>query len=254
MDRTDARLAADLPGVVERGELHILYQPQVDLGSRKIVAVEALCRWQHPLLGLLMPSTFIPIAERTGAIGKLGRFMVEHALVAADRWRRAGHPLEMSVNVSPLQLTTTAFHHMLAREVGHRALPRDGLTIEITESRPVLEVAQVVSWLKRMRAGGLGVSLDDYGTGHSSLEQFQSLPASELKIDKLLVQDDGAVASAQIEQIVALAHDRGVRVVAEGVETESQYERMRSMGCDRAQGYLLGRPMSSLELDALLAA
>jgi EAL domain-containing protein (putative c-di-GMP-specific phosphodiesterase class I) len=250
----DERIAADLPGAVDRGELYVLYQPQIDLASGEIVAVEALCRWQHPELGLLMPSTFIPIAESSGRIDGVSVYMVGEALDAADRWRSAGHPLEMSVNVSPVLLAVAAFHELVADEVQRRALPAHALTLEITESLPVLDIPEVVASLQKLRDSGLGVSLDDYGSGHSSLAQFESLPATELKLDRSIVQDAGPAAIAQIDEIVVLAHDRGMLVVAEGVETVAQLERMRSAGCDRAQGYLLGMPMPRAELDLVFAA
>lgn len=247
------RLRNDLHEVVSRGELFVVYQPQFDLGSDEIVAVEALCRWEHPELGLVMPAVFVPVAEDSGAIGDIGRFVVEQGLADADEWRQAGHSLAISVNVSPIQLASPDFAQDVAKSLIEHAYPPSGLTLEITESLPMPDEEGTVDSLSRMRETGLGISLDDYGTGYSSLAAFESLPVSEVKIDRSLVQNASTEARAHLERIVEMAHERGIRVVAEGVETVAQYEMVRDVGCDRAQGYLLGMPMPKDELEALLS-
>ncbi|CAN5381874.1 hypothetical protein BH11ACT5_BH11ACT5_26460 [soil metagenome] len=248
----EERLASDLHGAVARGEIVAHYQPQVDLATDRIVAAEALARWRHPELGLISPAIFIPIAEETAVIHSLGRYMIDQVLETLAGWRSDGIDLEVSVNVSATQLTTLQFFDRLDADLeGYELAPND-LTIEITESLPVLDTPSIALRLDDLRRRGLGISIDDYGVGHSSLKQLERMPATELKIDQSLVQDDSVESLALMTAVVELAHWRGLRVVAEGVETTEQLELVRELECDRAQGYLLGRPMAADELEALV--
>jgi len=249
----EERLASDLHGAVARGEIVAHYQPQVDLASGRIVAVEALARWRHPELGLISPAIFIPIAEETALIHSLGRFMIDKVLETISGWRSAGIDLEVSVNVSATQLTTLQFFDRLDADLGALELEPNALTIEITESQPVLDTPSIALRLDELRQRGLGISIDDYGIGHSSLKQLDRMPATELKIDQSLVQDASVESLALMTAVVRLAHWRGLRVVAEGVETEEQLDLMRELECDRAQGFLLGRPMAAEDLEALVS-
>jgi EAL domain-containing protein (putative c-di-GMP-specific phosphodiesterase class I) len=218
----------------------------------RIVAAEALARWRHPELGLISPAIFIPIAEETALIHSLGRFMIDEVLTTVAGWRSAGIDLEVSVNVSATQLTTLQFFDRLDADLASLDLAPNAVTIEITESHPVLDTPSITRRLEELRMRGLGISIDDYGVGHSSLRQLERMPATELKIDLSLVQDASVESLALMTAVVELAHWRGLRVVAEGVETEEQLERVRELECDRAQGYLLGRPMPQEELVALV--
>lgn len=248
----EERLAHDLRGAAERGEIVAYYQPQLDLHTGVIVAAEALARWWHPELGLIAPGIFIPIAEETDVIHSLGRFMLDEVLVTAADWRAAGIELEMSVNVSANQLTAQTFFDSLDADLAHYRLGPNAVTIEITESRPILETPSIAIRLDELRRRGLGISIDDFGVGYSTLQQLDRMPATELKIDRSLVQDDAVEAFALMTAVVELAHWRGLRVVAEGVETSEQLARVRELDCDRAQGYLLGMPMSQGELEDLV--
>lgn len=250
----DERVEEDLPFAARRGELYPVFQPLVGIETGGIEAVEVLCRWQHPELGLLMPDQFIPVAERIGAIDAIGRIMLDECLAIAGRWHVAGRLVEVSLNVSPLQLSGGDFLAAVAREVVGHELPANALTIEITESLPVTDFDGVVLRLADLRELGLGVSLDDYGTGHSSLEQLDRLHATEIKLDRTLMQDAAPGSFGRLTEIVTLAHERGVRVVAEGIETLDQLALAQAVGCDRLQGYLLGMPMPREELEQLLAA
>jgi len=250
----DERVEEDLPFAAERGQLYPLFQPLVGIQTGGIEAVEALCRWQHPELGLLMPDLFIPVAERIGAIDSIGLLMLGECLAVAGSWHADGQLVEVSLNVSPVQLSSGVFLEALVEGITRRDLPPHALTIEITESLPVTELDTVVPRLADLRALGLGVSLDDYGTGHSSLEQLERLPATEIKLDRSLIQDGALGSFGSLTEIVTLAHNRGVRVVAEGIETPGQLALAQSLGCDRLQGYLLGMPMPKGELELLLAA
>jgi EAL domain-containing protein (putative c-di-GMP-specific phosphodiesterase class I) len=246
------RLIADLSGAVGRGEIVAYYQPQIDLRTGAIVAVESLARWLHPELGMQSPLVFIPIAEEFGQIDEIGEFMIGEACRCARDLAARGVRIEVSVNVSALQFARTAFFDYLAATIEECALARDSLTPEITESRFIANRPEVAKRLARLRDEGVGISIDDFGIGHSSVEQVLALPANELKIDRTIVQD--AHSGDLLTTIVLLAQDRGLRTVAEGVETEDQLDRVRDRGCDRAQGYLIGKPMPLSELEALLAS
>ena len=244
-------LSVELEAAVGGGQLTAVFQPQIALESGWIVAVEGLCRWQHPLLGLIPPDVFIPLAEATGVIHSIGQFMIEECIAAADQWGALGSRIEMSVNVSPLQLTT-AFADELTDRWRRRELPVDSLTLEITESLPVPDLEASVPRLTALREAGIGISLDDYGTGHASLDQLELLPVTEVKLDRSLIQSHTVLPADELAGVVALAHRREMRVVAEGIENDEQLDFARSVGCDRAQGYLLGRPMPAEQIAELL--
>jgi len=245
--------ASDLHGAVERGEIVPFFQPQIDLETRKTVAVEVLCRWFHPEHGLVPPAEFIPVAEANGAILEIGKFMLDEACRAAAEWHRDGMPLEVSVNVSPIQLAAPEFFDVLLDNLEQLGLPPQTLTIEITESLPISDLPIVVDRLASLRDMGLGVSIDDFGTGYSSIAQLQSLPATELKIDRSLVQDESDATQELMTAVVGVVRGRGIRIVAEGVETEAQLERVKQLGCHRAQGFLFSKPIAHDELQPLLA-
>jgi EAL domain-containing protein (putative c-di-GMP-specific phosphodiesterase class I) len=240
-------IATDLVGAVRRGEISAWFQPQVDVRDGRVVAAEALCRWVHPERGTVSPAEFIPVAEESGLIEEIGVFMVRQSCFAIERWR-----IDISVNVSPLQLETAAFTNWLEHQLSGVSLGDSSLTIEITEEQPVRNVSATVRRLDRLRALGVGVAVDDFGAGQSSLKQLRRLHATELKIDRSLVVDEDA--STLIAQAVAAARASGVRTVAEGIETQEQLDRITRLGCDRAQGYLLGRPMPREAMDPLVAA
>lgn len=245
-------LTEDLRSAVANRQLVAVYQPQLDLHTDRIIAAEALCRWQHPALGPLSPAEFIPIAEESGLIHEIGRFMLEVGCDAAAAWSDLG--IEVSVNVSPLQLATDEAFALLVS--GLDGLPdcTGALAIEVTETQPILDLPPVAARLRTLQRRGLGISIDDFGTGHSSLSQLTDLPASEVKIDQSLVQDVSSETTSAIAVVVQVAHSTGVRVVAEGVESEAQLARVKHLGCDRAQGFLVGRPVPEAEFRALVVS
>jgi EAL domain-containing protein (putative c-di-GMP-specific phosphodiesterase class I) len=247
------RLIADLRGAAARDEIVAYYQPQIDLRTGKIVAVEALSRWLHPELGLQSPTVFIPLAEEFGFIDDIGDVMLHESCVCAADLAGRGFDITVAVNVSALQLARLSFFQHLEDCIAENDLGVDVITLEITESRFIANRPQVSERLARVRAMGVGVSIDDFGVGHSSVEQVLALPANELKIDRTIVQHESATDGALLATIVRLAQDRGLRTVAEGIETEAQLERVRTLGCDRAQGFLIARPMPKHDLDTLLA-
>lgn len=239
----DDEMAAALDEAIDRSELFALYQPQFAIATRRVVGAEALCRWRHPEYGLVPPDVFIPLAERTGAIHAVGEFMLEQALEAAMSWQSQRDPISISVNVSPVQLETDRFVLETAECLGRSGLAAEVLTLEITESHPVVQIIDVTTRLSTVREMGVLVSLDDYGVGHASSTQLARLPVDEVKLDRSLLDGNNLDASDIIVAVVAEARRRGLRVVAEGVETPEQLEFIRSVGCERAQGFLLSRPI-----------
>ena len=249
----DTELASDLLSAQAGGELFAVFQPQLDLGTRSIVAAEVLCRWRHPHRGLVPPDEFIRVAEETGTIRTLGRVMLDHGLDLISRWQRRDVPIEASVNVSPVQLTDGEFVDHVQERIEHHAIAPGSLIVEITESQPLGDAVVVVRELARLRAAGIGVALDDFGTGHASTTQLEQLPVSEVKLDRVLIQSLSSEVDDVLMDTMRLARARDLRVVAEGVETEAQLERAVALGCDRVQGFLVSRPLGRTAFDALVA-
>ena len=243
-----SEISRALTHALERSEITAWFQPQIDLVSNRVVAVEALCRWNHAEWGLVGPNEFIPVAEEDGMIAEIGRFMATQAIAVMAKWG-----IDVSVNVSPAQLQDSAFATWLGQLVERISRPARRLTLEITEGRQIGNVSAVVARLDGLRALGLGIAIDDYGAGQASLTQLKRLHATELKIDRALVIDDSPSAERTMGAAIAVAHEAGIRVVAEGIETPQQLEKVKTMGCDRGQGYLFARPMPRAEMAALLA-
>jgi EAL domain-containing protein (putative c-di-GMP-specific phosphodiesterase class I) len=242
----------DLDGAVARGELIAYYQPQIDLETDRIVAVEALARWEHPTHGMLAPREFISRAEESGLIHEIGDFMMETGCTTGAQWHEQGLDIEVAVNVSAVQLSNPAFLEGVATALDDRSMPPNLLTLEITESQLIDDVSSAAARLSELSDLGVGISIDDFGSGHSSLSRLQDLPFTELKIDQHLVRHRGTTARALLGIVVGLVRDRGVRVVAEGVETLEQLHRVRDFGCDRAQGYYVSRPMPKAQVDSMV--
>jgi len=245
-------LAADLADAIANGSIFAAYQPQISLETGRPVAIEVLSRWNHPALGPVSPAAFISVAEQAGSIHDLGALMLNAALDAATHWRDGGHSIEVSVNVSPLQLLRRSFLDHLLAELSSRSLPPDAITVEITESLPLGGSHDVIDLLREFRTHGIGLALDDFGTGHASLEQLENLPLSEVKLDGSLIRDEKAHSDVELREVVSVARDRDLRVVAEGIETQAQLERAAMLRCDRAQGYLLCRPRPRKDIDRVL--
>ena len=245
---------------IERQQIAVLYQPITRLASNQLAGFEALLRWDHPTRGRLGADDFVPIAEETGLITELGTYVLSQALEQAVRWHKAlpreRDPLFVSVNVSSRQLfrqdLVQEIRLMLARE----AVPSGTLKLEITESL-VMEnperAVEILTWLKTF---GASLALDDFGTGYSSLSYLHRFPCDTIKIDRSLVRDSGLNGSSPMifNSIIALAHELGKEVVAEGIETEGDAAYLRSIGCEFGQGYYYGEPMSAKDVASLLAA
>ena len=244
-------------GLVD-GELRLHYQPKVALDSDRVVGVEALLRWQHPERGMVQPLEFIPLAEETGLIVPVGSWVIEEACREAARWRRSfpDRPaLVVSVNVSPRQLDQ-GLVDVVARALSASGAEPEALCLEFTESILMHDTEESIAILQSLADLGVALSIDDFGTGYSSLAYLKRFPLHELKVDKSFVDglgrddDDTAIVAA----VVAMAHALDLCVVAEGVETADQLQRLRTLGCEQAQGYHLARPGPPEAIDTLLRA
>jgi diguanylate cyclase (GGDEF)-like protein len=245
--RDRAELLQDLRHAAERGELQLVYQPKVDARSLQITAAEALLRWQHPRRGMISPTVFVPLAERHGLIAPIGQWVLEEACRQAAQWRERGLRMRVAVNISGHQLRQDDLVLQIESALRRHAIPPGRLTCEITETVAMEDTSQTRAAFERLRQAGLHVSIDDFGTGHSSLAALRRLPAAELKIDRAFVVDleTSERACAIVLAIVQMAHSLNLRVVAEGVETPIQRDVLVELGCDELQGYLFAKPMSA---------
>jgi EAL domain-containing protein (putative c-di-GMP-specific phosphodiesterase class I)/CHASE2 domain-containing sensor protein len=238
-------LLAELDSALAGGELWNAYQPKLDLRTGRIVAVEALVRWDHPERGTLAPDSFIPLVEQHGRAADLTLHVMAQALAEAAGWRDSGCPLGVAVNISATLLHDPAFAHRLEQLLRASGFPADQVTLEVTESAAMADPDAAVVALQRWRALGVGVSIDDYGTGQSSLSYLQKMPATELKIDRIFIAAMAADPRNLIlvRSTIAMAHELGLEVVAEGVEDEATLDLLRDMCCDVVQGYFVSRPI-----------
>jgi len=245
-----AELINGLHRAVERDELVLHYQPVKDLSTGAVVSMEALVRWQHPTLGIVAPTEFIPLAEETGLIIEIGRWVLTEACTQCAAWRAEGYDsIDVAVNVSGRQLEDSEFANDVERVLATTGLPASALSMEVTESVIVTEGSVGHEVLEDLQRIGVRLAIDDFGIGYSSLSYLAKLPVHSLKVDRTFIAGLGtAHDSSIVAAMVDLAHKLGLEVVAEGVETEIELEQLREAKCDEAQGFLLGRPapLSSL--------
>ena len=247
-------LAGDLPGGIERDELTLVYQPKVDLVSGRVRSLEALARWTHPQLGFVSPGEFVPIAEQTGGARRLTSWALGAAIRQMAAWRREGIEIDVAVNLSPPDLLDTQLGDEILATLRHHGVAPTRLILEITEGAVIRDPALAVRNMQLLQIAGVRFSLDDFGTGYSSLSQLSRLPIDELKIDRSFIvraherRDDVTIILSTIE----LAHNMGLKVVAEGVETQEAWNLLQRLGCDLAQGFLVSRPLSAADMVAFL--
>ena len=245
----EEKMATELAVAIDRHDLHLVFQPKVAIASGRLCGVEALARWNHPVLGAIPPSTFVPLAERFGAIDALTQWVIAAALRQWSEWRDQGLVTNLAFNISALSLRDVHFPDHLDRMCRFEGVPCDRLTLEVTEGA-TQHVVRLLDTLTRFRIKGIGLSLDDFGTGYSSLLQLRQLPYSELKIDQCFVRD--AIASREsrliVETVIGLAHGLGLTATAEGVEDAATLALLGELGCDQAQGYLIARPLKGAGL------
>lgn len=244
--RQQLQLLQDLRQALEQGQFRLHYQPKFDAQACQPIGAEALLRWEHPQQGLLLPDRFIGLAEKTGLIIPIGEWVLDEACRQMRQWLDQGHlGWRMAVNLSAIQFCHAGLVESVARALSENGLPANCLTLEITETTAMHDADASLTVLQRLSDMGVDLSIDDFGTGYSSLMYLKRLPANELKIDRGFVRDleqdsdDAAIVSA----IVALGQALGLRIVAEGVETDKQQDFLTRLGCDSLQGYLLGQPV-----------
>lgn len=242
--------AEQLQQAIERGELFNLYQPKVLLSTGEMIGVEALVRWRHPQDGIVLPDEFITLAEENGMIDKIARLVLRNALKDNVLWKNSGINIAVAVNISMYNLNTRDFVNFLETELSASGVSPQDLTLELTESKLMQDYSLVLDMLTRLRLRRVNLSIDDFGTGHSSMAQLRDIPFNELKIDKGFVHTawDNATLHGIFDGSMQLAKNLGIKTVAEGVEDEADWSFLWNSGCDHAQGFFIGRPMGANEL------
>jgi EAL domain-containing protein (putative c-di-GMP-specific phosphodiesterase class I) len=244
------KLLGQVRPALERKEFVLFYQPKIDLASGRVTGVEALVRWRHPQRGMLAPLEFMPAIEQTALIGTVTLYVIDQALSQLSAWQRVGLELEMSVNLSACNLHDPTLPAQIESLLKTHGTPEGALTVEVTESAAMADTDRALRVLNALRGLSVGVSIDDFGSGHASIAYLARLPATELKIDRSLITSmcesprDEAIARTTID----LARHLDLRVVAEGIETLDVAERLTEIGCDSGQGYLISRPLPHEEL------
>ncbi|MFQ5472953.1 MAG: EAL domain-containing protein [Dehalococcoidia bacterium] len=236
----------ELRRAISGDELVVHYQPKVDVMSRRVLGAEALVRWQHPQHGLVLPEKIIPLAERTGLILPLTNWVLADAIARLGRWRCQGFDLKLAINIPAQALNDLAFPDQVFHLLDAHGLPGSSLTLEVTETSAMTNIVSAMDTLSRFRLKGIELSIDDFGSGYSSLVKLHKMPYSELKIDRSFVTDADVSEDSRVivRTITNLAHNLGMQVVAEGVETREVWDCLRSWGCDIVQGYFISRPLA----------
>ncbi|MFI5008749.1 MAG: putative bifunctional diguanylate cyclase/phosphodiesterase [Solirubrobacterales bacterium] len=255
-DSARLTLLGQVRPALERGEFILHYQPQAELRSGKVTGVEALLRWQHPQRGLVPPLQFIPLIEQTALVGPIAMHVVDSALEQLARWRDHGVHLTMSVNLSARNLLDPELPRRIGTLLGRHAVPAHRLTVEVTEGATMSDPERAAAVLGELRALGIGVSIDDFGSGNASIAYLTRLPVSELKIDRSFITGmcESPREDAIVRSTIDLARHLNLHVVAEGIETPEVWGRLAELGCDTAQGYLLSRPLPREEFTSWLRA
>jgi diguanylate cyclase (GGDEF)-like protein len=247
-------LLGELRHAVEHDELRLYFQPKIELSTQRVAGAEVLLRWQHPTRGLLAPADFIPFAEQTGFIRRLTRWTLDRSIAQGAEWHRAGKALSLAVNISADDIGDSRLDSRVAALLTRHQLPPALLTLELTESGFIEDPARAFKMLDAIAALGVSLSIDDFGTGYSSLSHLARMPVHEVKIDRSFVQglESDAEFATVVRSAIDMGHGLGLKVVAEGIETESAATLLRDFRCDIAQGYLYAKPMPREALEAWL--
>ena len=243
--------ARQLRTALGRGELEVHYQPKLELDTQRVAGVEALVRWRFPRRGLLTPGEFLPGLEHDPVLGDLADFVLDAALAEAAHWRSDGGDLGVAVNLASASLIDRSLPDRVEAGLGRWGVPPEALVLEITETAVLHDPQRSIGVLQELAAAGVGISLDDFGTGESSLSRLLHFPIVELKIDRTFVRNLSVRSSRGVKvvrAVIALAHDLGDRVVAEGVEDRTTLDRLADLQCDQAQGYYICRPVPAADL------
>lgn len=249
-------LARDLISAIERGEMFMMYQPVFNAADRRLCGAEALVRWLHPKAGLISPADFIPVAEETGTILPLGKMIVNAVCMQARTWMDQGYALTASVNISPRQFREADVVALIRDALQASGLPGDRLIVEITEGVLMDDTERSLTTMNDLRALGARIYVDDFGVGYSSLNYLRKFPIDGIKIDRCFIKDlhSESVERHIIDAVIGLSDKLGLKTTAEGVETEDQFDLIRSQGCTMVQGYLLSKPLSVQDFCDLAAA
>jgi EAL domain-containing protein (putative c-di-GMP-specific phosphodiesterase class I) len=245
-------LRVELVDALDRGQLAVRYQPVVEIERDEIHGFEALLRWNHPTRGEVQPAQFISIAEESGLLIPIGRWVLEEACRQVQNWDPSPDGPEISVNVSPLQLGDTSFASDVFRALDRSRLAPGRLLLEITESTLVDNPVDAAAVLGSLRDLGVRVALDGFGAGHTSLDQLRTLPVDVVKFDRGFVTSSLSGNSSVLRGLIEFAHNLGIDTVGEGVETSGQLGQLASMGCQYAQGFLIARPLTAVAAQLLL--
>lgn len=246
---------ADIAQALSAGQITMHYQPVVNIATRKVFGTEALMRWQHPSRGLLFPGDFLERALQDGMLQPLTNFALNHAITSAAAWRAAGTPLNVAINLTASCLLDLTLPDQIGAMCQRANLPPDQLLLEVTETEAMRDTKRTMDVLLRMRLRGIGLGIDDFGTGFSSLRELQRMPFSEMKIDKSFVMDMANNRDCRIivNAIIDLGHNLGLKIVAEGVEDQRAWNMLSEKGCDLAQGYHMAKAMPNDAVAAWVA-
>jgi EAL domain-containing protein (putative c-di-GMP-specific phosphodiesterase class I) len=249
------RISNELHHALDNGQMSVHYQPIIDLSDGRIIKAEALLRWRHPTLGAIGPSVFIPYAEESGLIGRLGDWVFEQAAQAAQRWSiRTGEIFQVSINESPLQLMRRAPDMDSLRRLDTMRIGGRHIVVEITEGVLLHALPNVTERLQAYRNAGVQVAIDDFGTGYSSMTYLQKFPIDYLKIDQSFIRDIASNPAHQTiaETMILMAHKLGLKAIAEGVETQEQLDLLKAAGCDYGQGFLFSPALPPEQFENML--
>jgi EAL domain-containing protein (putative c-di-GMP-specific phosphodiesterase class I)/ActR/RegA family two-component response regulator len=254
-NKTDATPAPiDMAQAIASGQFMLHYQPVIELSTRRVKGAEALARWSHPHRGMLSPDAFLEQVVNDGLMQALTEVVVKTGVAQAAKWHHAGENLTLSMNVTASTLLDLSLPDRITNLCKEHDLPPEKLILEVTETEAMRDAKRTMDVLLRMRIRNIGVSIDDFGTGHSSLSELQRMPFSEMKIDKSFVLDmiNNPDCAVIVKSIIDLGHNLGLKVIAEGIETAQVWRILSEKGCDFAQGFLMGRPMPAKEFDIWL--
>jgi EAL domain-containing protein (putative c-di-GMP-specific phosphodiesterase class I) len=249
-------MLSELDVAIDRGDVGVAYQPKLDIASRRIIGAEALARWTHPVKGPIAASEFVAAAEQHDRIGKLTDYVLEKAIAAAAAINKRGQEFDIAVNLSARLLTDKGFTLRVAALLARHGLEPRRLTLELTETAALADNGESLEMITRLRELDIRISIDDYGTGLSTLDYLKKIPANEIKIDQSFVKGmvDNRSDRLMVQSTIGLAHSLGRKVVAEGVEQREILDLLVEMGCDVAQGFAIGRPMSLDSLNKRITA
>ncbi len=244
-DKKEERQTEDLAKAVANREFSLYYQPVIDLASREVKGVEALVRWQHPTRGTLLPYAFLEQITNDGLMPALTDFVIQTAIDQAAEFYKDGERLTVAMNVTASTILDLSLPDKISELCKQRNLPPKMLILEVTEVEAMRDVTRTMDVLLRMRLRNIGVSIDDFGTGHSSLRELQRMPFNEMKIDRSFVTDMATKKDCEVivNSIIDLGHNLGLKVIAEGIEHQQTWDMLRAKGCDYAQGFFMGTPM-----------